>query len=503
MKSIFLKSPLALALAACAFSIQAAPAVSFKAPLANATVSGTLSGGACEAVVASSAEVSKVRFFVDGGTNPVGTADRASPWRCSIDTTKLSNGSHSLIAKATDATGAHGSAKVTVNVNNTSTPAPAAGPLDVWFKAPSNGATVSGVIQGTSCYVAGTGVSKVRFYVDNNAISTDSAVADGMQCVLDTTKLPNGAHQLKAKAWDATGATREDIISVSVSNTSSTPTPTPTPTPATGIDAADIVAQGSGDIPFAQQKNYNGQVLGTYPYVTDIPETGIVGPTLPNGERLRLGKAPDPLNPNRKALAFQLGPNDTATSGSHRSEIEFPAVVELNKTYWIALSLYVFDWGTLTSGDEALFGTQVHSGNSNLGLSPSFSMVSYGSKGGRTLQIFRTYANGSNPSSSNEVMYRYPEIPIRFGRWMDFVFKFRHATDSSGLLQVWMDGEQIVDYRGPLGFNTPGYRDYAKFGYYNWGNYDSSRKVLVRSPIMLKDPTGSKYGADTLRAAVQ
>ena len=174
-------------------------------------------------------------------------------------------------------------------------------------------------------------------------------------------------------------------------------------------------------------------------------------------------------------------------------------MVELNKTYWIALSLYVFDWGTLTSGDEALFGTQVHSGNSNLGLSPSFSMVSYGSKGGRTLQIFRT--RGSN--SSNEVMYRYPEIPIRFGRWMDFVFKFRHATDSSGLLQVWMDGEQIVNYAGPLGFNTPGYRDYAKFGYYNWGNYDSSRKVLVRSPIMVSDPSGSKYSAEMLRAVVQ
>jgi len=237
--------------------------------------------------------------------------------------------------------------------------------------------------------------------------------------------------------------------------------------------------------------------------VTEIPETGVTGPTLPNGERVRLGKMVDPLDASRKALMFQLGPNDPVTSGSHRSEIEFPAVVELNKTYWIAMSLYVFDWGTLSSGDEALFGAQVHSGNSNLGLSPSFSMVSYGSKGGRTLQIFRTYANGSNPSSSNEVMYRYPEIPIRFGRWMDFVFKFRHATDSSGLLQVWMDGEQIVDYRGPLGFNTPGYRDYAKFGYYNWGNYDSSRKVLVRSPIMLKDPTGSKYGADTLRAAVQ
>jgi hypothetical protein len=85
---------------------------------------------------------------------------------------------------------------------------------------------------------------------------------------------------------------------------------------------------------------------------------------------------------------------------------------------------------------------------------------------------------------------------------MDFVFKFRHATDNSGLLQIWMDGNQIMDYTGPLGFQT-GYLDYAKFGYYNWSSFDSSRKVLLRSPVLVNDPTGSKYQATDLRSFVQ
>jgi hypothetical protein len=265
------------------------------------------------------------------------------------------------------------------------------------------------------------------------------------------------------------------------------------------IAAADILGAAHANIPFAQQSGYNGQVIGQFPDANEIPETGIHYSALPNGETLRLGKVADPLNTLTKVFAFQLAPNDPSTSGSKRSEFEFPPNVENGKTYWIAVSVYVQDWGSLSNGDDALFGTQVHSGDSSKGFSPSFSLVSYGASGGRTFQVFRTSGTGG----TSQTMFKYPEIPIRFGQWTDFVFKFRHALDNSGLLQVWMDGQQIVDYAGPIGFNTPGYKDYAKFGYYNWSSFGSSRKVLLRSPILVGDPTGSKYSADELRAYVQ
>jgi hypothetical protein len=278
-----------------------------------------------------------------------------------------------------------------------------------------------------------------------------------------------------------------------------TPSPTPTPTTSTAIRAGDILNQAQANVAFAQQTGFGGQVLGQYPAAKDIPETGINGPTLPNGDTLRLGKVADPFNTARKAFAFQLGPNDTLTSGSRRSEIEFTPDVENGKTYWVAVSVNVQDWGTLLNGDASLFGMQIHAGDSSRGYSPSFALVTYGGpSGGRTFQVFRTYAqNGSQTS------FKYPEIPIRFGQWVDFVFKFRHALDSTGLLQVWMDGQQIVDYSGPIGFDTPGWKDYAKFGYYNWSSFDSSRKVLLRSPVLVNDPTGNTYQATDLRAFVQ
>jgi len=105
--------------------------------------------------------------------------------------------------------------------------------------------------------------------------------------------------------------------------------------------------------------------------------------------------------------------------------------------------------------------------------------------------VFRTWTDSSGSQNS----YKYPEIPIKFGQWTTFVFKFRHALDGSGLLQVWMDGQQIVDYAGPIGFDTPGYSDYAKFGYYNWSSYNTTRKVLLRSPILVQDPNEAEYSS--------
>jgi hypothetical protein len=145
----------------------------------------------------------------------------------------------------------------------------------------------------------------------------------------------------------------------------------------------------------------------------------------------------------------------------------------------------------------------MHSGDNSLGLSPSFSL--YTTQGGRGFKVQARWSTSSSPSSGNSVTANYAEQPIPFGRWVDFVFKLKHNTSGSGFLQVWMDGNQIVNHQGNLGFNTPGYNDYAKFGYYNWSGSSMSstaRKVLLRAPTVVADPTGSTYTADQVRTLV-
>jgi Big-like domain-containing protein/CHRD domain-containing protein len=77
-----------------------APIVSVSAPAANATVSGTV---ALTATATASAQynlsITSVEFLVDGVS--VGTAT-TSPYTVNWDSTKATNGSHSITAKATD-----------------------------------------------------------------------------------------------------------------------------------------------------------------------------------------------------------------------------------------------------------------------------------------------------------------------------------------------------------------------------------------------------------------
>lgn len=265
------------------------------------------------------------------------------------------------------------------------------------------------------------------------------------------------------------------------------------------IAASDILGAASAHVPFSRQSGYTAQVYGTHTRASSIPESGIHGAALPSGETLRFGKAADPRNPRLKALAFQVHPDDPVTSKSKRSEITFGRNIEPNKVYWIALSVYVHDWGRLDSKDAALFGTQVHSGDDSLRLSPAFSLYTTGE--GRKFKVQARWSTSATPGRNNSAKASYAERGLPFGRWLDFVFRFRLNTAGEGFLQVWMDGERIANHRGNLGYNTPGYNDYVKFGYYNWTSaMSSARKVLVRSPTIVLDPTGDKYNAEQLRA---
>jgi hypothetical protein len=169
----------------------------------------------------------------------------------------------------------------------------------------------------------------------------------------------------------------------------------------------------------------------------------------------------------------------------------------MNKVYWVAFRAYVRDWGDESS--EGLFGTQIHSGDNSRGLSPSFAV---NMSGARNFRIESRYSSSTSPSQSNSITTRHGDHPIKFGQWMDFVIKFKHNTSGNGFLQAWVDGQQIVDYKGSLGFNTPGYKDYFKFGLYNWMRYSNPRKVMLHNPTGVLDPTGNKYDAASLRAHI-
>jgi hypothetical protein len=360
-------------------------------------------------------------------------------------------------------------------------------PPTVSLTAPAAGATLSGTAAACAATASDDkGVSSVAFALNGTAITTDST--SPYTCSIDTTKFANGSYNLTAKAVDASGASATATRTVSIQNASTQPQPGGTG----AIDAADILGRAMATVPFSQQSGYTAQAIGTHTSASSVPESGINYTTLSNGETLRLGKETDPVNSTRKAFTFQLAPNDPVTSSSHRSELRFGNNIEFNKTYWAAFSVFVRDWGTLNSSDQSSVGVQMHSGDDSSGYSPAFALVT--SNNGRNFQV-------QARSVMSSTTQRFADRPIPFGKWLDVVIKFKQNVNGAGFLQVWYDGEQVVNYTGNLGYPVNA-KDYFKFGYYNWSTFNSTRKLMLRAPIVVADPTGSKYSASTLRAYV-
>ena len=93
------------------------PSVSISAPAPSSTVSGstvTVSGSASDNV-----GVATVQISVDGGAYQ--TAQGTSSWSYSLDTTALTNGSHTLAARATDTSGNISTSNESVTVQNSAT----------------------------------------------------------------------------------------------------------------------------------------------------------------------------------------------------------------------------------------------------------------------------------------------------------------------------------------------------------------------------------------------
>jgi hypothetical protein len=176
-----------------------APAVSVTAPTAGATVSGSVN---LAATATDNVAVGKVEFYVDGTLKGTDTTGSSNSYSISLDTTSLSNASHSITAKAYDtANNSATSSAVSVTVNNPVTPPPDTTPPTVSVTAPTAGATVSGSVSVTATAADASGITSVAFYVDGTLKNTDTVAPYSYS--LDTTVLSNGTHTFKAVATDS------------------------------------------------------------------------------------------------------------------------------------------------------------------------------------------------------------------------------------------------------------------------------------------------------------
>jgi chitodextrinase len=189
-----------------------APTVSVTSPTNGSSVSKG-SNVNVTATATDSGGVSSVEFLVDGVS--AGT-DTSSPYTYNWNTSNVSLGSHTLQAKATDASGNVGSsAIITVTVADQTPPT-------VSITAPTASSQLRGTVNFTataSDNTGGAGMAKVEFYVDGTLKSTDTTSPYAYSW--DTTTATNATHSLTAKAYDSASPANvatSSAVSVTVDN---------------------------------------------------------------------------------------------------------------------------------------------------------------------------------------------------------------------------------------------------------------------------------------------
>jgi archaellum component FlaF (FlaF/FlaG flagellin family) len=218
------------------------PSVSLTTPTSGTTLTGpvTLSANAADNVA-----VDHVEFLVDG--TKIGSVSSA-PYQLSLDSTSLSQGTHTISARAVDSSGnAKTSAAVSVTVYNPPPPTPPPAdttPPSVSLTAPSAGATLAGTVTLTANASDNVAVATVGFLIDGVQIGSTTASPYGLS--LDSTSLSNGAHTISARAVDSSGNAKTSAgVAVTVANVVAPPPPPPSgyfstlPSGAPGLPVAD------------------------------------------------------------------------------------------------------------------------------------------------------------------------------------------------------------------------------------------------------------------------
>ena len=113
----------------------------------------------------------------------------------------------------------------------------------VSFRTPSEGQTVSGELKKEACEVIGSSIRRVTFYVDSLRLNTDHS--SPWNCNVDTKNFADGAHVLRAVAFDASGASASAQLTINVQNgvvSTNQPPVVAIQSPTTGVTLSGYVA---------------------------------------------------------------------------------------------------------------------------------------------------------------------------------------------------------------------------------------------------------------------
>jgi len=438
------------------------PSIAWKTPGTGATVKGKISGSGCEALAGDERGVKSVVMKVDGATL---NTESDAPWNCSFDSTRVSDGVHTLTATASDAAGNTRTASVTVTVANkpattpkpeptpepkpTPVPEPEPTPVptpepeptpptdaapNVSWATPIAGSTVTRKISGSTCEALASddkGIEKVVMKIDGAILNTESDAP--WNCSFDSTKVSDGTHTLSATAYDTAGNTRTASISVKVSNVvdpvpepipdpEPTPAPTPAPTPGSfpGTGLAIAVDGGHGywsdaEISFRTQL---GAAVTRHEWDQTEP--------IDHQDEIVYAAAAQ----IHTRIHAQLGANQLGTASSYREFVlGFIARYGMGGSFWKLhpeLNEQAYAITTVELGNEPYFGEMSASLYADT-IRPTLEAIKSQNLPVKVIVVTRTY--GTDTTWMDTLYSRIPNLNSYFYAFADHPYWYGHSPE--------------------------------------------------------------------------
>lgn len=460
-------------------SLSSAPTVNISTPAVGTTVSGsvTVAGKA-----AAGAGIAGVAISVDAGAWQV--ASGGSSWNTTLDTTALSDGTHSLFARVTDDNGTQATTSESISVDNADTTPPV-----VSFSSPAAGATVSGTATVAGTASDNVSVSTVELRVDGGSWQTASGTTS-WSLAWDSTTAANGSHTLTVRATDPSGNTSTSSETVTVNNKVADTTP-----PTVGITSPAAGSGVSGTVTVSGTASDNVAVSAVAVQVDGGTWQSVSGTTswswswntssLGNGTHTVVARATDSSGNTSTASESVTVSNSTSATSAPDTQGSWvsPEGVHINVNTagnWTIRQIYTLllanarDLSLIGPGYTINVQDQYASGSS---------MSSSCNASGCTHFTATTYldgAGGSFPTIPDSVLtHEYGQV------WMGYYLCVRHSDDwSSYLAERWVssDGSDTLATDSRTGTST------------NWDpgeiSADDYRLLFGSSAAVSENPAG-------------
>lgn len=182
-------------------------------------------------------------------------------------------------------------------------------------------------------------------------------------------------------------------------------------------------------------------------------------------------------HPGGQSIRFELRGGEAwnePSDSSFRSEIDTDDYVAIGSVQWYGFSLYI-PKDFPKEDNRCVIGQWHDKAKAQVGEPDKSPAVAQRFRNGRFYVTVRHSDQRivTDPDRvPEEIAFETKELPL--SNWNDFVYQIKWSCHRDGFINGWMNGKQIIQYRGPVGYNDE-IGPTFKFGLYR----DATQKTYV------------------------